>query len=91
MKQKVFKTRTLLDKQNKFIEPTNHLIDIFIDGDWETNHEDKPGKSPIVIFNKGKHVQILREQYDEYIEALEKKVLIVICVLICTHILNGMG
>ena len=53
--------------------PTGQLINIFMNGDWDTSHEDRTDKSPIRVFNKGEHVQILKEQYDEYIDALEEK------------------
>jgi hypothetical protein len=51
----------------------NTLINIFINGTWDTAHEDSTDKSPIRIFDKGTHVQILADQYDQYIDALEEK------------------
>jgi hypothetical protein len=51
----------------------NTLINIFINGTWDTAHEDSTDKSPIRIFDKGTHVQILANQYDQYIDALEEK------------------
>ena len=49
----------------------NTLINIFINGTWDTSHEDKTDKSP--IFDKGTHIQILADQYDQYIDDLEEK------------------
>ena len=51
----------------------NTLINIFINGTWDTSHEDNIGKSPVIIFNKGTHVQILVDQYDQYINDLEER------------------
>ena len=51
----------------------NTLINIFINGTWDTAHEDSTDKSPVRIFDKGTHVQILADQYDQYIDALEEK------------------
>lgn len=51
----------------------NILIRIFINGHWETNHEDKTDKSPIRIWDKGTEVHILSEQYNQYIDDLEKR------------------
>ena len=51
----------------------NTLINIFINGTWDTSHEDKTDKSPIRIFDKGTHIQILADQYDQYIDDLEEK------------------
>lgn len=51
----------------------NQLVTIFIDGDWETSHEDKTDKSPIRIFDKGQVVTILAEQYNQYINDLEDR------------------
>ena len=49
------------------------LINIFINGTWDTAHEDKTDKSPVRIFDKGTHIQILADQYDQYIDDLEEK------------------
>lgn len=51
----------------------NILVNIFIDGSWDTAHEDKTDKSPVRIFDKGTHVQVLAAQYDQYIDDLEKR------------------
>ena len=51
----------------------NTLINIFINGTWDTAHEDSTDKSPVRIFDKGTHVQILANQYDQYIDDLEER------------------
>jgi hypothetical protein len=51
----------------------NRLISIFIDGDWDTSHEDKGDTSPVRIFNKGKVVQIQAHMYEQYIDDLEER------------------
>ncbi len=51
----------------------NTLINIFINGTWDTAHEDSTDKSPVRIFDKGTHVQILADQYDQYIDDLEER------------------
>ena len=49
----------------------NILINIFINGTWDAEHE--ADISPLRIFDKGTHVQILASQYDQYIDDLEEK------------------
>jgi hypothetical protein len=51
----------------------NILINIFINGDWDISHEDKPDTSPVIVYDKGTHVQILASQYDQYIDDLEER------------------
>jgi hypothetical protein len=51
----------------------NALINIFLNGTWEADHEDQTDKSPVRIFDKGTHVQILASMYDQYIDDLEEK------------------
>jgi hypothetical protein len=51
----------------------NTLINIFINGDWDTAHEDKTDNSPIRIWDRGTHVQILANQYKQYINDLEER------------------
>ena len=51
----------------------NILINIFINGTWDTAHEDKSDTSPVIVFDKGTHIQILSSQYDQYIEGLEER------------------
>lgn len=51
----------------------NTLINIFINGDWDADHKDQTDKSPVVVFDKGTHVQILADKYDQYIDDLEEK------------------
>ena len=51
----------------------NILINIFINGTWDTAHEDKSDTSPVIVFDKGTHIQILSSQYDQYIEDLEER------------------
>jgi hypothetical protein len=51
----------------------NVLVNIFINGDWDTAHEDKTDKSPVTIFDRGTHIQVLAEQYDQYIRDLKER------------------
>jgi dienelactone hydrolase len=51
----------------------NTLINIFINGEWDADHKDQTDKSPVVVINKGAHVQILADQYEQYIDDLEEK------------------
>lgn len=50
----------------------NQLVNVFVDGTWDCSHEDKIGKSPVVVYSKGKHVQMLASQYDAFIDNLEE-------------------
>lgn len=49
----------------------NTLINIYIDGEWDADHNAPTDKSPVTIFDKGTHVQILADQYEQYIDDLE--------------------
>ena len=51
----------------------NTLINIFINGNWETSHEDKTDTSPVIIYEIGTHVQILASMYEQYIDDLEER------------------
>ena len=51
----------------------NVLINIFINGTWDTSHEYKSDTSPVIVYDKGTHVQILASQYDSYINDLEER------------------
>jgi hypothetical protein len=51
----------------------NTLINIFLNGTWDADHDDKTNRSPVMVFDKGTHVQILAEQYEQYIDDLEEK------------------
>ena len=58
--------------QKKQEEPKiNQLVTIFLNGDWDTSHEDKGDTSPVRIFDKGKVVQIQAHMYEKFIDDLE--------------------
>jgi len=58
---------------HKHTHTMNILINIFINGTWDTAHEDKSYLSPVIVYDKGTHVQILASQYDQYIDDLEER------------------
>ena len=51
----------------------NTLINIFLNGAWDADHEDHSDKSPVRVYDKGTHVQILESMYDQYIDDLEER------------------
>jgi hypothetical protein len=51
----------------------NILINIYINGEYNTNHYDNTDTSPVVIEKKGTLVQILASQYNQYIDDLEER------------------
>jgi hypothetical protein len=60
--------------QKKKEEPKiNQLVTIFLNGDWDTSHEDKGDTSPVRIFDKGEVYKILASDYDQYIDDLEER------------------
>lgn len=62
------------EKKKQQEEPKiNQLVTIFVDGEWDTSHEDKTDKSPVRIFDKGKVYKILASDYDQYIDDLEER------------------
>jgi nucleoid DNA-binding protein len=69
-KQDVINIINLIDVSESIKQ--KRVINIFLNGEFDTAHEERVGESPVRIYNKGTHVQILEDQFDQYIDGLEE-------------------